>query len=145
MTELLPSIKKLRTLANPKTCYFWWSTLQVCPPFMFFHCQIQDFISCYQIQKDDLLDFFYCMVSLKMYTRLPNCDLSDKNFFLVTRHSPNSKHLFSLHLMRYFKCWTPCLFFGRTLQMEIRDCFQGNFANSESVVSPILFSSYIHG
>lgn len=48
---------------------------------MFFHCQIQDFISCYQIQKDDLLDFFYCMVSLKMYTRLPNCDLSDKNFF----------------------------------------------------------------
>lgn len=80
-TELLPGIEKLIALANSKTCYFWWSILQDCPPFMFFYCQIQDSISCYQIQKDDLHDFFYCVVSSKMHTWLPNCDPSDKIIF----------------------------------------------------------------
>lgn len=57
------------------------STLQVHPPFMFSRCQIKYFVSCLQIQKDDLLKFFYCMVWSKMHTWLPNCDWSDKIIF----------------------------------------------------------------
>lgn len=100
VTDQLPSIKKLVTLAIPKNLLFLMeqeSTLQVHPLFMFFHWQIHKSISCFQIQKDGLLDFFYCMVWSKTYKWLPNCDWSNKIVF------------WSLGTAQILNVYSPCI------------------------------------
>lgn len=61
-------------------------------PSSFHLLSLPDSVSCFHLQKDDVLGFFYCMVSSRMYTWLPNHGCSGKIvfWFLSTNRTLNT-------------------------------------------------------